>query len=163
MVCICEGDEAGPHRRDRDDKGLGSVLLCAALLRNREEGQPGRYYGTDINPHAGFLFGEPYSSVGELLYGDSIESLKKLSGPIDLFINDSDHSAAYERAEYETIRTQLSDRAIVLGDNSHGNDELATFAELSGRRFLFFREEPLDHWYPGGGIGICYSAPSVLS
>ena len=35
------------------DKGLGSVLLCAALARNAEEGHEGRYLGTDINPRAG--------------------------------------------------------------------------------------------------------------
>ena len=29
------------------DKGLGSILLCSALLRNKEEGFEGKYYGTD--------------------------------------------------------------------------------------------------------------------
>jgi hypothetical protein len=60
------------------DKGLGSVLLCAALMRNRAEGFPGQYLGTDINPDAGFLLAEPYNGVGGILYGDSIQSLQSI-------------------------------------------------------------------------------------
>ena len=71
------------------DKGLGSCVLASALLRNHAEGHPGRYVGTDINPQAGWLFQGPYREVGEILYGDSIESLQRLERPIDLFI-DSD-------------------------------------------------------------------------
>lgn len=138
------------------DKGLGSVLLCAAILRNRCEGHPGFYYGTDINPEAGFLLGGQWAEVGKILYGDSIESLRAVTQPIDLFINDSDHSAEYELAEYHTVGAKLTGSAIVLGDNSHCSTSLATFARESGRRFLFFAEQPRGHWYPGSGIGVCY-------
>ena len=54
------------------DKGLGSVLLCSALLRNTKEKFPGKYYGTDINPEAGFLLNGKYKEAGTILYGDSI-------------------------------------------------------------------------------------------
>ncbi len=37
------------------DKGLGSVVLAAALLRNAAEGHPGRLTSLDINPEAGYL------------------------------------------------------------------------------------------------------------
>jgi hypothetical protein len=78
------------------DKGLGSVLICAALLRNRAEGHRGLYYGTDINREAGSLLVGKYEEVGKIIYGDSINSLRNISQPIDLFINDSDHSTQYE-------------------------------------------------------------------
>jgi hypothetical protein len=29
------------------------------------------------------------------------------------------------------------------------------------RAFLFFREQPQDHWYPGAGIGIAYRPDAV--
>lgn len=138
------------------DKGLGSVLLCAALLRNQTEGFYGHYFGTDINPQAGSLLTKPYDTVGKILYGDSIESLKSIPS-IDLFINDSDHSAQYERREYDTIAPKLNPGAVILGDNSHTNSVLASFSAERGRRFIFFREEPSDHWYPGGGIGISFA------
>lgn len=138
------------------DKGLGAVLLCAALLRNRTEGHPGQYYGTDIAPKAGYLLDAPYTEVGKVLYGDSIESLTKLEKPIDLFINDSDHSAEYEYREYQTIKDNLGPQAIILGDNSHETDKLAKFSLEAGRRFLYFHEFPSGHWYPGGGIGISF-------
>jgi len=137
------------------DKGLGSVLLCSALMRNQAEGFPGQYFGTDINPDAGFLLAEPYNSVGKILYGDSIQSLQSIPS-IDLFVNDSDHSAQYERREYETIAPKLTNRGLILGDNCHCNDVLADFSATHGRQFVFFREEPRDHWYPGGGIGISF-------
>jgi hypothetical protein len=138
------------------DKGHGAVMLCAALIRNEAEGFPGRYFGTDINPDAGFLLTEPYNRVGKILYGDSIHSLQSIS-EIDIFVNDSDHSAAYERREYETIAPKLGARGgLILGDNSHCTDVLAKFSVERGRRFTFFREQPERHWYPGAGIGISY-------
>jgi predicted O-methyltransferase YrrM len=138
------------------DKGLGSVLLCAALLRNRAEGYPGYYYGTDINPAAGYLLQPPYAETGKVLYGDSLESLAALDKHIDLFINDSDHSAAYEAREYDLIADKLSPNAVILGDNAHLTTALADFSRRHGRHFLFFREEPVGHWYAGAGIGISY-------
>lgn len=142
------------------DKGLGSVLLCAALLRNKCEGHEGFYYGTDINREAGFLLSGKWAQVGKILYGDSIESLRSVSQPIDLFINDSNHSADYELAEYRTVAAKLTQRAIILGDNSHSSNSLCLFARESGRKFLFFADQPLKHWYPGAGIGICFADKS---
>lgn len=140
------------------DKGLGSILLCAALLRNKEEGFAGRYYGTDINPRAGYFLTGKYSEVGEILYGDSIQSLSKFTENVDLFINDSDHSAEYEYQEYHTIKPLLTERSILLGDNSHCTSKLADFSRETGRSFIFYKETPLNHWYPGAGIGISYKA-----
>ncbi|HVY10319.1 MAG TPA: class I SAM-dependent methyltransferase [Mycobacteriales bacterium] len=144
--------ETGVHH------GVGACVIGAALLRNAAEGRPGRYYGTDIDPTAGALFTGRYAAHGEILYGDSIESLRSLSGPIDLFINDSDHSAEYEAAEYEEIAPKLAHLSVVLGDNSHVTLALSDFARRRGRPFVFFGEEPSDHWYPGAGIGISPSA-----
>lgn len=139
------------------DKGHGAVVICCALLKNQAEGFAGEYFGTDINPKAGFLLGEPYSKVGKILYGDSIESLRTIPH-IDIFINDSDHSQLYERTEYQTIAPKLSNAGLILGDNCHTNDVLANFSAERHRKFLFFREEPKNHWYPGGGIGISFSS-----
>jgi predicted O-methyltransferase YrrM len=144
------------------DKGLGSVLLCAALLKNKEEGFEGRYYGTDINPKAGYLLGGKYLQTGEILFGDSIQSLSKFTKKIDLFINDSDHSAEYEYQEYLTIKPLITDRTIILGDNSHCTSKLADFSLETDRRFIFYKEIPLNHWYPGAGIGISYKEQQAV-
>lgn len=138
------------------DKGLGAAVLCAALLRNAEEGHPGRYLGTDIDPGAGRLLGPPYDTVGRILHGDSIASLETIDGPIDLFVNDSDHSAEYEGREYRTVESKLAPDALIIGDNAHVTDELMRFAETTGRRFLFVKEAPAGTWYPGDGIGFAF-------
>ena len=137
-------------------KGLGSVVLTSALQRNAAEGAPGYYYGTEIRTEYGFLLCGPYAQYGKILYGDSIESLKALGKPIDLFINDSDHSEEYEGREYQTVKDMLPERAVLLGHNSDCTDKLYKFAVQTGRKFLFFHEVPREHWYPGGGIGIAY-------
>jgi len=136
------------------DQGMGAVVLCSALCRNASEGHPGKYYGTDTNPDAGYYLQPPYASYGRILYGDSLQSLGGLSCVIDLFINDSDHSEVYEQAEYEAIRNKMSSNAILLGDNSHVTSKLAEFSIREGRRFVFLSEEPANHWYRGGGVGI---------
>ena len=138
------------------DRGYGSLVLCAALLANAAEGLPGRYYGTDIDPQAGWLLRGEYAKVGKILYGDSIKSLEALNETVDLFINDSDHSADYEYREYQTIASKLSRNAVILGDNAHVTDKLACYSAEANRSFLFFKEEPKDHWYPGAGIGISF-------
>ena len=138
------------------DKGLGSVVLIRALMRNKEEGFPGYYYGTDIDPKAGYLLNSHYKDYGQILYGDSIVSLNKLTSQVDLFINDSDHSSEYEYKEYLAIKNKLTKRAIILGDNSHSTDKLIKFSIENNRSFILFKEEPLNHWYPGAGIGISF-------
>ena len=144
------------------DKGLGSCVLTAALLRNAEEGQPGYYYGTDINPRAGYLLQGRYAQFGRILYEDSVESLKKLTEIIDVFINDSDHSVEYEAGEYRAVENKLSHQALVLGDNAYLTDQLLKFAIRTGRSFLYFQEKPKDHWHPGGGIGVAFRRASSL-
>ena len=93
---------------------------------------------------------------GKILYGDSLKSLDALDKKIDLFINDSDHSIDYEMAEYQMVKGKLSPCAVILGDNSHASEMFSRFSAETGRNFVFFSEEPQNHWYPGGGIGISW-------
>lgn len=143
------------------DQGLGSCVLCAALLRNAEEGHPGRYVGTDINPRAGVLMRPPYDSVGAIRIGDSATTLERMVAEgtrIDLFINDSEHSADYERREYGIVESALGPDSWIIADNAHATDELLEFANRTGRSFLFFKEQPANHWYPGAGIGLAFGS-----
>jgi hypothetical protein len=142
--------ETGVHQ------GVGACVLTSALLRNFAEGSSGTYIGTDISKNAGNLLSGKYKSMGEIMFGDSIESLNKLTDKIDVFINDSDHSAEYEAAEYETVTRLLSDNCVLIGDNSHVTTKLSDYSRKHGRDFLFFSEKPKNHWYPGAGIGFSF-------
>jgi len=145
------------------DQGMGAAVLCAALLRNTAEGYPGRYHGTDLNPNAGYFLRGRYAEMGSILYGDSITSLAKFDGEIELFINDSDHSADYEAAEYQTVKGKLSPNAVIVGDNAHVTSKLAEFSVQEGRPFMYFAEEPAQHWYGGGGIGISLARDHLMA
>lgn len=138
-------------------QGMGSCILSLALMRNAKEGYEGRYFGTDINPNAGLMYSPPYSNFGEICYGDSIQTLENFVVPIDLFINDSSHDFEYERREYETIIKNLRPNAFILGDNSHASNSLRDFSLANDRKYIFFREVPKDHWYPGAGIGVSFN------
>lgn len=138
------------------DKGLGSCVIAAALLRNAAEGAPGRLLGLDINSEAGYLLTQPYDQRGELRVGDSLATIAALNEEIDFFIHDSDHSVEHEANELRAIESKLSARALVLSDNADCTGELLKFAQRTGRRFLFFAEKPKDHWWPGDGIGVAF-------
>lgn len=139
------------------DKGLGSCVLAAALLRNAAEGHPGRVSSIDINPEAGYLARTaPWSEVIDLVIGDSVESITALDRPVDLFLHDSDHSRAYERREFAAVESKLAPGAMLLTDNVTHTNVLAEHAERTGRRFLAYRETPANHWYPGDGIGVAW-------
>ncbi|MFI6243374.1 O-methyltransferase [Micromonospora sp. NPDC050795] len=139
------------------DKGLGSVVLASALLRNAQEGHPGRVTSLDINPEAGYLARvAPWSEVVDLVIGDSIASIGALDRPVDLFLHDSDHSRAHEKREFDAVEPKLAPGAILLTDNVTSTNVLAEHAERTGRRFLAYRETPANHWYPGDGIGVAW-------
>jgi hypothetical protein len=139
------------------DKGLGTVVLAAALLRNAAEGRPGRLTSLDITPEAGYLAkAAPWNAVVGLVIGDSLASIAALDRPVDLFLHDSDHHMVHERREFDAVEKLLAPGAMLMTDNVTMTTVLAEHAERTGRRFLAYRETPADHWFPGDGIGLAW-------
>ena len=140
------------------DKGLGTAVLAAALLRNAADGHPGRVTAIDINPEAGYLVRSGrWSTVVDLVYADSVATLAGLTTPVDVFLHDSDHSVEHERREFTTVEANLAPGALLLTDNVTSTPVLSEYAAKTGRRFLAFTERPDRHWYPGDGIGAAWS------
>ena len=135
------------------EKGLGSLVLARAIERNNNGGV---LYTLDIEPSAGLLIGDRFAETIVQRIGDSIRSITDLSN-VDFFIHDSDHSAEHEYAEFNAVLGRLSANAMCLSDNSHVTNVLSEWSKLNGRQFSFFKEEPLAHWYRGGGIGVSKS------
>ena len=131
------------------EKGLGSLVLAEALIKN----ESGRLITIDMEPSSGLLIGPEYGGVIERMIDNSLQAISKIDR-IDLFIHDSDHSAEHESREFKLLQSRLSSKVIVLSDNSHVTTELAKWSLEHGRRFVYFAEQPLNHWYPGAGIGV---------
>ena len=131
------------------EKGLGSLVLAEALIKN----ESGRLITIDMEPSSGLLIGPEYGGVIERMIDNSLQAISKIDR-IDLFIHDSDHSAEHESREFKLLQSRLSSKGIVLSDNSHVTTELAKWSLEHGRRFVYFAEQPLNHWYPGAGIGV---------
>lgn len=138
------------------DRGLGTVVIAAAMLRNEREGFPGLVYATDIIPECGHLIAEPYKSRCRILLGDSVETLKKFPEPVDIFLHDSDHRPEYEWAEFIAVEPRLHAASIVMSDNSQQSPKMLEFAERIGKSYLYFQDQPADHWWPGDGIGAAF-------
>jgi cephalosporin hydroxylase len=131
--------------------GLGSCVIAAALIRNGH----GRLATIDIDPAAGHLIGEPYASVIDRRTGSSVEALAG-TRDVDIFLHDSLHTYEYESNELKAVEPNLAPGAIVLSDNAHDSAALSDWAERTGHHYLFFKESPLDHWWPGDGIGAAW-------
>jgi methyltransferase family protein len=136
--------------------GLGSCVLASALLRNGH----GRLTTIDIDPEAGYLIGGPYASVIDRRTGSSVELLADTRN-VDIFLHDSLHTYDYETLELKAVEGNLSPGAIVLSDNAHDSAALSDWAERVGRHYLFFSEHPVDHWWPGDGIGAAWTDRAV--
>jgi len=136
--------------------GLAAVVLAEALLKNAGEGNGGEYLGIDRDPRAGALLGPRQRSVARIIRGESVSTLGGLGQPVDLFITDSHVSADLEYAECRAIGPWLTERAMV---GTTVTTRLPAFAEETGRAFLGFKEEPRDHWYPGGWVGLAFRPP----
>ena len=74
-------------------------MLAAALLRNEQEKSPGKLYGLDIDPQAGWLLAPPYDRVAELIISDSHASLGEMREAVGVFIHDSYHAYHHEARE----------------------------------------------------------------
>lgn len=133
-------------------------MLAAALMKNAEDDRAseGFLYAIDIDRDAGYLFRPPYTAFGKILYGDSMAMIHTIPEKIDMFIHDSYHTPPHELAEFEAVLPKLADDALVLSDNSHCTSVLWEFARRTGRQFLYFHEQPSQHWYPGAGIGVAF-------
>ncbi len=131
------------------EKGLGSLVLAEAILKNGK----GKLITIDMEPSSGLLIGGKYSGVISQVIGDSIQALSQID-QVDMFIHDSDHSSEHEAREFGVITPRLTVSGIVLSDNSHATNELSKWSLDNSRKFFYFAEEPLNHWYPGAGIGV---------
>jgi len=139
------------------NRGLGSAVLAAALLRNGH----GSLATVDIDDRSGELILPPYDAVVEHVVGDSLDFLAGpvvRRQPIDLFLTDTGFTPERERAELAAAAPLLAPGAVVLATKTYCWPELQRWAEEQGRGFLYFDEKPRDHWYPGVGIGACFPA-----
>jgi hypothetical protein len=136
--------------------GLGTAVLARALQRNRQEGAGGELLSFDNAPGAGWLLDDGLKQEALLVPGDARQTLpERLEGrAVDLFVHDSLHSYDHEYFELSLARAHASPRQILISDNAHATTALADIASSTGLRFLFFKEDPIDHFYPGAGIGI---------
>ncbi len=147
--------EAGVH------DGLGSAVFLRALERNRSEGDNGRLIGIDLDAASGWLVPSALRPHFDLIIEDSVGYLKRgfADRKIDLFMHDSLHTYAHETHEYRAALQVLAPNGVLLSDDAHSTDALKDFSTQAGRDFHFWRERPIDHFYPGAGIGMSLPAP----
>jgi predicted O-methyltransferase YrrM len=137
--------------------GYTGIVLCTALLKNKSEGNSGKYYGFDKDPNAGFLISQkPYDDIACLIYGESLTTLASFNQPIDFYFSDGGRSYYYEKEEFRLLKEKLCKDGIVVSNKLNFSNALSQLAKEMHKKLIYFREEPLDHWYPGSHIGFMY-------
>jgi hypothetical protein len=137
--------------------GLGTAILSRALARNEADGYPGRLISFDVEPRAGWLLDEELSRRTQVVIGDVRETLpRELHGrTVELFVHDSLHTYEHERFELEVIYAHSGATGVTaISDNAHATTALADFSAELGAEFVLFREQPVEHFYPGAALGI---------
>ena len=139
--------------------GLGSALLLRALDRNAAEGHEGRLLSFDVRSDVGWLIPAHLRARHEIHIGNALELIPKcdLGEGIDLFLHDSDHRYEHEHAELELVRPLSSPGAVIMSDNVHACTAFVDFCIEHEMVPHLFHEEPIRHFYPGAGLGLCLS------
>jgi hypothetical protein len=119
----------------------------------------GRITTIDVDPEAGYLFGEPWASVIDRCTGSSIDALAAIRD-VDMFLYEGLHTYDYETRELTTVKRNLRPDAIILSDNANETSALFDWAKRNGLHYLFFKELPHNHWWPGDGIGAVWAPPT---
>jgi hypothetical protein len=144
--------------------GLGTALLARALQRNGTEGSPGIVASFDMGENAGWVIPDELRSHVRLVQGDlrlTLPEFLRDSTPVHLFVHDSDHSAAHESWEYQTIGGHLAPNAVVITDNAHATKELKEFADRTNRQYNEWQEQPQAHPYTGATLGLAWERRQV--
>ena len=138
--------------------GYTGILLCDALLKNKQEGFAGMYYGLDINPDAGYLISEsPYSGISKILVADALASLSNFSMPIDFYFSDGLRTQEYEKREFDLLFEKVNNTGVIVSNKLDLSDALADCATQNNWDFIYFKEQPFKHWFPGSGLGIMFN------
>ncbi len=139
-------------------RGTGTCLIAAALKRNSAEGHPGRILGLDIDPRAGCLIRKPYDGLATLLLEDCIHYLmREPCEPIDIYIDDAIADIHLQAAELKALHPRLT-KDTVISINYH-SEQLLAFAWKIARRYVVYRDEPRDFWFPGQAIALLFTFP----
>lgn len=152
-ICRCVRPSLVVETGTRD--GLGTSVLARAIQKNAEEAAiAGRVATFDIDDRSGWAVPGALREYVDMHVGDARQMLPTaLHGRrVDVFIHDSLHTYDHERFEFDVAFAHGCE--IVMSDNAHATTALADFARERGWSYSFFRERPIDHFYPGGGIGV---------
>lgn len=140
------------------EMGLTAMALCSAIAKNREEGFKGEYYGLDIDPDAGyFLLNSPFNEFAKLIINDSVNSLEQFKNkPIDFYFSDGLRTYEYEKKEFGVLIDKMAGQGVIVSNKANFSLALAEMASVKNKKFSYFQEQPLNHWYQGSGLGILY-------
>lgn len=130
------------------DRGLGALVICRALERNAAEGVVGDYLGIEANNWKDiFLYSMYQDKIGKIVYGDSVNEIKTIDKPIDLFIHETCSESHHVRAQIDAVRNLLSANSVVAVP--WPLREFIDFSVDGGWLFLTHKDNPKDHWYGG--------------
>ena len=138
------------------ERGINALLMCEALNCNIQEGYYGKYIGVDINPDCGILIKNNNYNFATLVIEDTIQFLSKINYDVDFYFSDGDRSIDYEFHEFNALEKHINEHSIIISNKCSFSNSLSNFALKKSRSFITFKEDVLNHWYPGTLFGFFY-------
>ncbi|HWD38873.1 MAG TPA: class I SAM-dependent methyltransferase [Fimbriimonas sp.] len=127
------------------EKGLGSCVIAAALLRNQQEGHAGHLFAVDIDEKTGYLIDSPYDAVCTKLNADILQFLKTFNNPIDYLVQDIAPWIAKD--VLEALQPTASPKCIVT--NCYFTEDPFEFALKNGWQCQTLFSQPEHSWFIG--------------
>lgn len=94
---------------DSEIRKIGASEVRHSLVGDSE------LYDSSLNP--GFMIPKYLLKSWEIIYGDSLQVIPKLTDTFDFYIHDSDHSMPFLSKELNAAFEKLSDKALLLVDD----------------------------------------------
>lgn len=131
------------------ETGVGAGISSTYILRAMELNGKGKLYSIDLPDQtglSGWAVPDELRSRWSLYQGSSIDLLSTVlneTGPIDIFLHDSDHSYEHMMFEFRTIWPYLKKNGIFLAHDVGRNDALFDFCRKTGISWTKVRTFPV--------------------
>lgn len=139
------------------DRGLSTWAMVRALRHAGLAPGRSRIVTVDLAEDRGDLLDGDEGGYVQRRTGDSVQVLRGLDTPVDLFVHDTTSDDAHMRAQLAALAPRLAP-----GGWLHSAWFTAGFVEhcqRHGLRVLQYAEQPQGHWYPGSRCGIARARP----
>jgi predicted O-methyltransferase YrrM len=140
------------------DKGFGSTVIARALQMNGA----GKLVTVDVREPRGILTAKETLGLPiEFVTQDSLQYLKTINYPVDLFLHDSNHEYTHEYSEFQEVLRNLTTKGLLMTDNSNQETSLFDFARANSLAFTNVANNSVNFPLEESHLGLARKLPNA--